>query len=285
MESPLVLVQITDSHLLADPEGCLLGLNTDYSLRGVIDDIKHREKQIDMLLATGDIAQDGSAQAYQRFLQHVASIEAPLYGLPGNHDDRDNLQAVWQSRVEPVIDVENWRIILLNSSVPGSNAGHLADTELTLLKEAATQARDRHVLVAVHHNPIPMGCGWLDSMTIDNGDALIDCIGQLPNVRCLLWGHVHQEYDELHQYGPVSQDGTAGKERRSGRQHGAGHQLRLIASPSTCVQFMPHSTEFALDTTAPAYRWLKLHANGDIDTGVQRLEGMLITPDQNSEGY
>lgn len=266
MELPLVLVQITDSHLLADPEGCLLEVNTDHSLRGVLDDIKRRETHIDILLATGDIAQDGSIQAYQRFLQHVAGINAPLHGLPGNHDDRDNLRAAWQDGVEPVIDLGNWRIIMLDSSLPGSNAGHLAESQLAMLQAAATQVHDRHVLVAVHHNPVPMGCGWLDSMTIDNGDALINCIGQLPNVRCLLWGHVHQEYDQVHQYNPV-------------------HQLRLIASPSTCVQFMPHSSEFELDTTAPAYRWLKLHANGDIDTGVQRVEVIGIAPDQGSAGY
>lgn len=280
MESSLVLVQITDSHLLADPEESLLGVNTDHSLSGVIDDIKRREKHIDLLLATGDIAQDGSAEAYQRFLQHVACLDAPLYGLPGNHDDRGNLRAVWQERTDPVFDLGNWRIVMLDSSVPGSNAGHLADSELAMLEAAAIQAHDRHVLVAVHHNPVPMGCGWLDTMTIDNGDALIASIEKLPNVRCLLWGHVHQEYDELHQPGSASghsQDGSA--------RPGSAHQFRLIASPSTCVQFMPHSVEFELDTKAPAYRWLKLHANGDIDTGVQRVEGLSIAPDQDSEGY
>lgn len=266
MQTSYVVVQITDSHLLADPEGCLLGVNTDHSLRGVIDDIKRRETQVDVVLATGDIAQDGSAQAYERFLRHAGAINAPVHGLPGNHDDRDTLRSVWQGRLEPVIDLGNWRIVLLDSSVPGSNGGHLAQSQLDLLQAAATQAHGRHVLVAVHHNPVPMGCRWLDSMTIDNGDVLFELLEHLPNVRCLLWGHVHQEYDETHQYGPT-------------------HRLRLLASPSTCVQFMPRSEVFELDMVSPAYRWLRLHANGHMDTGVQRVEGLGVIPDHHGTGY
>ncbi|NYT78260.1 3',5'-cyclic-AMP phosphodiesterase [Alcaligenaceae bacterium] len=266
MQSSFFVVQISDPHLLADAEGCLLGVNTDHSLRGVIDDIKRREPQVDVVLATGDIAQDGSVQAYERFLHHASAINAPVYGLPGNHDDGDTLRSVWQARLDPVVDLGNWRIVLLDSSVPGSNSGHLAQSQFDVLQAAATQAHDRHVLVAVHHNPVPMGSPWLDGMTIDNGDALFQMLERLPNVRCLLWGHIHQEYDDVHQYSPT-------------------HGLRLLASPSTCVQFKPYSETFELDTVSPAYRWLRLHANGDVETGVQRVEGLGVYPDLGGTRY
>lgn len=266
MQSSLFVVQITDSHLLGDAQGRLLGVNTDHSLRGVIDDIKRREPQVDVVLATGDIAQDGSAEAYERFLNHVSGLSARVHGLPGNHDDGEILRSVWQARLDPVVDLGNWRIVLLDSSVPGSNGGHLAQSQFDVLLAAATQASDRHVLVAVHHNPVPMGCSWLDSMTIDNGDALFMMLERLTNVRCLLWGHVHQKYDKLHRYSPA-------------------HGVRFLASPSTCVQFMPHSEVFELDTAPPAYRWLRLHANGDIDTGVQSVQGLGISPDVGGTGY
>lgn len=272
MESPLVLIQITDPHLSADPQADLLGLNTDNALRGVIEYIKKQEPYIDVLLATGDIAQDGSTAAYQRFLQHVAGVDAPMRGLPGNHDNQENFLAVLGGHANPVIDIGRWRIVMLDSSIPDSNAGHLAPDQLELLQTAATQAHGRHVLVAVHHNPVLMQCAWLDDMTIDNAAALFHCLEGLTNVQCLLWGHVHQEYDEVYRY-------------RSGAMTTPEHELRLIASPSTCVQFAPRSPTFQLDPAAPAYRWLKLYPNGAIKTGVQRVEGLAADLDLDSKGY
>lgn len=264
--TPLVLVQISDPHLLADPAGRLLGVNTDASLRRVLDEVRRCEPHCSVLLVTGDIAQDGSALAYRRFLLHAASLRVSVHGLPGNHDCGDMLRAVWQERLDPVVDLGAWRMVLLDSSVPGSNTGHLAQRQLALLQAAARQAQDRHVLVAVHHNPLPMGSAWLDTMTIGNGDALLGCVGKLPNVRCLVWGHVHQEHDAV-------------------RHYGQSHAVRLIASPSTCVQFRPHSETFALDAAAPAYRWLRLYPDGAVETGVRRVEGLALEPDTDSTGY
>lgn len=272
MDSPLVVVQITDPHLLADPDGQLLGVNTDASLRGVINAVHTHESDIDVVLATGDITQDGSIPAYQRFLQHIASIDAPVYGLPGNHDQLDHFRAIWGERLSPIVDIGYWRIILLDSSAVGSNAGHLAADQLALLRRAAAQADKRHVLVALHHNPVPMGCTWLDSTKLDNGDTLLDCISHLKNVRCVLWGHVHQEYDEVYRYAPDQNLDTA-------------HTLRFLASPSTCIQFKPHSPTFELDTAAPAYRRLELYADGSIQTRVTRVGGLMIEPDLSSRGY
>lgn len=272
MDSPLVVIQITDPHLLADPDERLLGVNTDTSLRGVIDTVHAREPSIDLVLATGDITQDGSVTGYQRFLQHISRLGAPVHGLPGNHDRLDPFRTAWGDRLNPIVDIGCWRIILLDSSAVDSNAGHLAADQLALLHRAATQAGERHTLVALHHNPVPMGCTWLDSTKLDNGDALLDCIEPLANVRGVLWGHVHQEYDMIYRYAP-----------REGRA--SARTLRLLASPSTCIQFKPHSPTFELDTIAPAYRRLELHTDGSIQTHVTRVEGLAIEPDLGSRGY
>lgn len=272
-ESPLIVAQITDAHLQADPQARLLGVDTDYSLHGVLGHLLAQEPRVDLMLATGDIAQDGSIQSYQRFLQLAGKISAPLKGLPGNHDNSENLRAVWGCRVWPVLDIGRWRIIMLDSTIPGSNGGHLSKDQLALLVTEVAQAGGRHVLVAMHHHPVAMQCDWLDTTIIDNAAELFDCVGNLPAVRGLLWGHVHQEYDAIHCYPPT---GPGVPEHR---------HLRLLASPSTCVQFVPRSHAFKLDTAAPAYRWLKLHADGLIESGVQYVPGLNIAPDMNSGGY
>lgn len=46
---------------------------------------------------------------------------------------------------------------------------------------------------------------------------------------------------------------------------------RLLGAPSTCVQFLPGAAHCAVDTRPAGYRWLDLHDDGRIDSGVRRL--------------
>jgi Icc protein len=155
----------------------------------------------------------------------------------------------------------DWQILLLDTTVTGSNAGHLADSELTELDAALAAAPARPALICLHHNPIPVGSTWLDTMAIDNGAALLAIIDRHPQVRGVLWGHVHQQFDA----------------DRNG--------VRLLASPSTCVQFLPGSHDFALDDAAPGYRVLTLHPDGRIDSHVERLADYTVRIDRQAGGY
>ena len=80
------VLQITDTHLFADSQGCLLGLNTEQSLQAVISQIRAHRHATDLILATGDLVHDGTAAAYRRIFSHLGSFDQPVYCLPGNHD-------------------------------------------------------------------------------------------------------------------------------------------------------------------------------------------------------
>lgn len=146
--------------------------------------------------------------------------------------------------LEQVVDVGNWRVVLLDSSIPGAVPGYLEEDQLELLRRAIDSAGERFLLVSFHHHPVPIGSDWMDPIGLRNPQALFDLLAPYPQVRCLLWGHIHQEFD---------------------RQRGP---LRLLASPSTCVQFAPGSSDFTLDRLAPGYRWLRLHDDGRLETGI-----------------
>lgn len=262
---PLRILQISDPHLYAQRDGKLLNVNTDSSFCGVIRHILQYQRGVDAVLVTGDISQDGSAEAYQRFIDLAAPLAPVMRGLPGNHDANATFYSVWKAYAERVTDMGQWRLVLLDSTIHASNAGHLASDELALLHDAITTAGERHVLVAVHHNPVPIGSLWLDRMMIDNGHELLAMLATFPNVRGLIWGHVHQEFDTAYNFGT--------------------RQLRLLATPATCVQFTPRSVGFSLDSVDPGYRWLELHEDGRIDTAVVRVPGLGIKPDMGSAGY
>ena len=163
--------------------------------------------------------------------------------------------------LQPVVDLGHWRIILLDSSIPGAVPGYLADDQLQLLERALSEAPERHHLVCFHHHPVSIGCRWMEPIGLRNPDALFAVLERHPQVRAVLWGHIHQEFDQ----------------QRGG--------IRLLASPSTCVQFAPGSEEFQVDTTAPGYRWLRLHADGRLETGVSRVTGIHFEVDYSVKGY
>jgi Icc protein len=61
--------------------------------------------------------------------------------------------------------------------------------------------------------------------------------------------------------------------------------LRLLGSPSSCIQFAPDSEGFRLDEQAPGLRWLELHADGRLETRVERVTGVEFSFERNSAGY
>ncbi|KAF1050993.1 MAG: 3',5'-cyclic adenosine monophosphate phosphodiesterase CpdA [Stenotrophomonas maltophilia] len=262
-DAPVHLVQITDSHLFGAPDGRLLGMDTAESLRRVVDQVLHEQPRIDLMLATGDISQDGSAASYALFRELTAPIQAPARWFAGNHDEREPMRefCAGSDLLDPVVDIGAWRIVLLDSTIPGAVLRQMEDSQLELLETALEEAGERHVLVSFHHHPLSIGSQWMDRIGIHNPQGLFAVLQRFPRVRCLLWGHIHQEFDQ-----------------RLG-------DLRLLASPSTCVQFKPGSEDFSVDTCAPGYRWLRLLPDGAIETGVSRVTGVSFEMDLTGTGY
>ncbi len=262
-ESSVLLVQLSDSHLFAEADGKLLGMDTRDSLQRVVERVLQEQPRIDLLLASGDLSQDGSEASYARFRQMTAAIPAPARWFPGNHDDIPAMQAACAGSelLEPVLDIGNWRITLLDSTIPGAVPGYLAEAQLALLERSLGEAPERHHLVCLHHHPVSIGCRWMEPIGVRNPGALFAVVERFNQVRALLWGHIHQEFDQ---------------------QRG---DVRLLASPSTCVQFAPGSEEFQVDSSAPGYRWLRLHDDGRLETGVSRVTGIQFEVDYSVKGY
>ncbi|MHA6197673.1 3',5'-cyclic-AMP phosphodiesterase [Pseudomonas wadenswilerensis] len=261
--APILLVQLSDSHLFADADGSLLGMNTHESLRRVIERVLVEQPRVDLVLATGDLSQDGTEASYRHFREMTAVIGAPARWLAGNHDEPLPMErvAAGTDLLEPVTDIGNWRVIMLDSSIPGSVPGRLDADQLQLLDQALSSAGERHCLVCFHHQPVSIDCAWMAPIGLRNPEALFATLKPYPQARALLWGHIHQEWDQ----------------QLDGR--------RLLASPSTCIQFAPRSEDFKVDDrNPPGYRWLALHDDGRLETGVSRLKDFAFTVDYGN-GY
>ena len=116
------LVQITDCHIFATAEDCLQGLNTRQSFASVSDAVVKNLDRLDLLLATGDLSQDGTSESYAYLAQEFDSMGIPTFWLPGNHDDSDAMEAHFAGKcihASSHVLIGNWQIVLLDSTIKG----------------------------------------------------------------------------------------------------------------------------------------------------------------------
>ncbi|EMI7479198.1 3',5'-cyclic-AMP phosphodiesterase [Morganella morganii] len=277
METPLHLpvadgaavriLQITDTHLFAGETDTLLGINTLHSYHAVLDAIVKQQLPADLIVATGDLVQDQSTRAYQRFTDGIARLPAPCVWLPGNHDYQPSmaqeLAAAGISPSKQVLLGDQWQILLLDSQVQSVPHGELSDDQLIWLDNSLAQQPDRHTVVMLHHHPLASGCTWLDQHSLRNSHMLAEVLTRYQNIEGILCGHIHQDLDVM------------------------WNGIRMLATPSTCVQFKPHCTNFTLDTAAPGWRYLELTTgdNPSLTTQLFRLDTDEFSPDLGSDGY
>lgn len=220
---------------------------TAATLQQVLDHYDAGDWRAQRVLVTGDLIQDDSASAYERFRDLMSPLNLRVHCVPGNHDIRDLMREVC---CRPPFsycayeEIGDWLIVGIDSCVREDAGGTVSDEELERLAGIVDRSSARHVMVCLHHPPVAMGSAWLDSVGLRNGPDVLEHFASLQRVRVAVFGHVHQEYDEMH------------------------NGVRIIGTPSTCRQFKRHSDEFAVDDNPPAYRHFELGADGSVETSL-----------------
>jgi Icc protein len=154
----MLILQITDPHLYGDANGNLRGVQTDTSLRHVIEDAWTLPHDYSALV------QDDPA-GYLRFKSILGQLQKPVLCVPGNHDEPDAMRASLSDAPFQYCGTRRlgeWQLILLDSYDPGHVGGRLTEGELSRLDAALAQV-PAHALLC--------------------------------HVRGILWGHVHQVYE------------------------------------------------------------------------------------------
>jgi len=262
--SPVRILQITDCHLHADPNWTLAGINTQTSFEWVMSLAEQFRENTDLLLLTGDLVHDASVAGYSRLKQQIERFGVPACCLPGNHDVPEVLSAELQEglvRSPRTVRMGNWVIILLDSTQPDSEGGHLSEQELARLQETLQAYPDCHVLIALHHHPVLINSAWMDKMALDNPAPFLKLIEQHKSVKGVVWGHIHQTFESDYR------------------------GVRMMGTPSTCIQFVENQDSFGLSTAAPGFRWLELGADGRISSGIERVDALPPGLDLKTAGY
>jgi 3',5'-cyclic-AMP phosphodiesterase len=247
-EASLTILQISDTHLHAAADSRMRGVTTYATFLAVLEQAQRDPRwPVDAILATGDIVQDESRAGYERFRAALQPLGVPVYSIPGNHDDPNLMGEILASgsfQLGGELRHGAWSIVLLSTFLAGEDAGGLGPARLQGLRRALAEHEGQHILVAMHHHPLPMGSAWLDGVALRDAQAFWSVIDAHPGVRGVICGHVHQATDRTR------------------------NRVRFLSTPSSCAQFLPGSEFFALDDRPPGMRWIELHDDGRIETEV-----------------
>ena len=241
------VIQITDTHILDEGAPSFSDYDTSASLVKVVKEIKKNESDADLILLTGDLVHESTKTSYQKLADHLSVLTTPILCLPGNHDDPVLMNYIMGANgfdTDKLIRSGRWLIILLNSCLTGEHSGELSDNELEFLRSSLESNPDSHCLIALHHPPVLINSAWMDAMALINAEEIFSVVDDFDHVRAIIWGHIHQEF----------------KLDRN--------NVKLLGTPSTCLQFKPESDVFAIDKKPPAYRKLMLKSDGSIKSKV-----------------
>lgn len=263
---PTQILQLTDLHLIADPERRLKGVPTRESLAQVIRFIQSecaRDRWcFDYVVVTGDVAHEEPTSTYELLREEMLAEWMPRCGLvPGNHDNRDSIRQVFSELVIEdssyacfSVEVGRWRLIGLDSHVPGEVAGELAEDQLDWLSAELRRNASQPTLLFLHHPAFPVNSAWLDGIGLRDPSRFLSLVSVNPQVRAISAGHVHFEFAD--RFGEVE----------------------LLTTPSTCIQFRGDLDTQACDPVPPGFRIFEL-AGDRYSTEVVRLPELLFPPE------
>lgn len=251
------ILQLTDLHLMADPNAILRDVCTRQSLIDVLQLVKDhsqsKSSNFDYILITGDLTHDERVESYEALRDVLGDWLPRCRLIPGNHDDRALIRQVFPELI-PVdrelvnfsVESAGWRLIGLDSHIDGEVSGRIGESQLQWLAAELKAHVTQPTLLFVHHPPVTVESAWLDRIGLQDADALLEVVRSFAQVRSISAGHVHQEF-AVTLYG-----------------------LEIMATPSTGVQFLPCTDEMVCDTLPPGFRTFHL-ADSDFTTQVIRL--------------
>ncbi|OZH51687.1 3',5'-cyclic-nucleotide phosphodiesterase [Hydrocoleum sp. CS-953] len=261
---PVLVAQITDTHLFANPtQGKMYGVPTETSFLKVLEKLGQLQPQPDVLLLTGDISQDETPESYQRLASLLSALNIPTYWIAGNHDCLPIMEQVLNSAPissQKSFEIGGWYFLLLNTNVPGCVYGQVSPESLKWLESQLKIIGNKPVLIALHHPLVKINSEWMDRILLHEPEPLLNIINRYPQVKIVLSGHVHQEFDtEI-------------------------NGIRYLTTPSTCIQFEPKNPEFVLDKKSPGLRLLSLYPDGNYTTKIERAD-YIYEFDITASGY
>lgn len=196
MKRPTLLAQVSDLHLGANENG----VDPVPHLEAVVDAIRALPNEVDAVLVSGDLTHDGGRPEFRLARDSLERLGAPLYVLPGNHDDRAllreafDLPGIGSEPVNYSVDVGELRLVVFDSVVPGQDPGRYDSQQLRWLDSELRAQPGRPTLLAMHHPPLATSVREWDGINLEPGqrELLAEVVARHPQLLAIVGGHLHR---------------------------------------------------------------------------------------------
>jgi len=200
----MLICQISDLHIKTAGKLSYRVVDTGGMLRHCVDHILALKQQPDILIATGDLTDFGRPEEYAHLRELLAPLTMPIYLIPGNHDQRENMVAAFPdhsylTQALPFIQygIEEWpmRILAIDTVIAGKSAGELCQARLSWLREKLEEGPNRPTIIIMHHPPFKTFIGHMDDIGLDRSsgaEGLKAIVALHPQVERILCGHLHR---------------------------------------------------------------------------------------------
>jgi 3',5'-cyclic AMP phosphodiesterase CpdA len=187
---PFLLVQLSDPHIGANWNGD----DPRAALEAAVASVRGLPDAPDAVLVSGDLAENAADGEYELIRELLAPLDAPLYVVPGNHDDPERLRAHFAATADDVVDLGPLRLLLLDSTIEGQDTGELTSGQLAWLHNTLAADRSKPAVLALHHPPLVTGLPSADQMGIgeQSRHALARVVERHPQLKRIVAGHVHR---------------------------------------------------------------------------------------------
>lgn len=195
-----VIAQISDFHVGKAGSAIEADADTSGALARAVDHLERLEPRPAAVVCTGDLVDAGSAEEYRRLRDILDRLTVPVYVIPGNHDDRDELRRAFADGgylpadgfLHYAVDLGDLRIVALDTLIPRESGGRLCDERLAWLDARLAEAPDRPTIVMQHHPPFLSGIAYMDTMALDGAAAERDILAKHRHVELVVSGHLHR---------------------------------------------------------------------------------------------
>ena len=235
----MLIAQLSDTHILRkgdlfrSPRRGFGPIDTGIFLAGAVAALNALDPLPDITVVTGDLVDNGDPEQYAHLRELLTPLRMPVFVIPGNHDARESLRAVFgadgylpaQGFLHYTIENHPLRLVALDTLIEGEHGGALCADRLLWLDATLAAAPERPTIVMMHHPPFATGIEYMDEYGLQDAAGFADVIRRHPQVERILCGHLHRAIDRRFA-------GTV-----AGTAPSTAHQVGLDIRPGAPLQF------------------------------------------------
>ena len=175
------------------------GVDPEKQLRAAVTDILAKHADADLLVVTGDLCNDGDAEAYDLLHDILSPVTFEIRLLLGNHDRRAEFLKGFPTQpqdengyVQSYLDTKFGRLLFLDTHEAGVIGGIYGADRMAWLDRALASAGDMPVTVFIHHPPFDAGIAHFEKIGMHDDGAIMRRLRTHPaGVRHVVFGHTH----------------------------------------------------------------------------------------------